>query len=950
MRAPSARHRESSFASPIFAAMIGFCLFCIGPAIAAPAGEPMSNPPAVIELDYVKSSNNDSGDLFGHAVDIDGDVMVISAQNEDSASTGANGNQSSNGAAEAGAVYVFRRAQGSWVQEAYLKALNAQGPDQFGTKVAVSGDVIAVSAINESSNARGINGNPFNNGSNVSGAVYVFRRVGGLWQQEAYIKSSNSDSGDRFGWSLDLDGDRLVVGAVLEDGDAAGINGSQSGNGLSSSGAVYVFEYNDGQWAQSDYIKSSNPDAGDRFGWSVGLSGDLIVVGAPFEGSAATGVAGDQTDNSAEQAGAVYTFRRATGGWAQTAYVKAENADAGDRFGVSVDVHGEHFVVGAPFEDGGGSGVSGDPASNFSTDAGAGYAFALDNGQWQQRGYLKARVNDLNDQLGISVAINAELVVLGNTLDDSDAIGVSGDPANNAAITSGAVHLFYAQGTQWKQGAFIKSFNSESNDLFGWHVALSELELIASAIFEDSDSTGVNGDLSNNASNASGAVYTYGLLETFSVGGSVVGLADSNEVRLQNGSIETITVSANGSFRFNETLIDNDIYVVSVAEQPTTPNQVCNVEQGSGTINGANVVDVQVSCLTVRYRYGGSVAGLLPGNELTLINADAQSLVIDDNGDFQFPDSINDGSSYAVSIALQPGNPAQACTVSNGAGMINGIVVADIQVDCIELEFDLGGTLVGLLTGTEVSLSNSDGQSLILSNNGDFKFAQPVLAGSSYAVTVAVQPTMPNQVCTVEQGTGMINASDVNDVQVSCVIVQYRLGGVASGLLPSNQMTLANVDGQSLVVNTNGAFEFPAALNDGSDYAVSISQQPTNPAQLCAVSSGIGAINGMPVTDIQVDCVELEFNLGGTLSGLEGGNQIELVNSDGQSLTLTENQSYVFAAPIAAGSSYSVSVSAALANQVCRVANPSGTVIDADVNDVDVQCFADSVFADGFED
>jgi len=134
-------------------------------------------------------------------------------------------------------------------------------------------------------------------------ALLVFR--GGL---QAYVKASNTDSEDQFGVSVAVDGDTIVVGALDEDSNATGVDGNQADNSAADSGAVYVFVRTGGVWSQQAYLKASNTDAHDGFGVSVAIDADTIVVGADCEDSSATGVDGDQTDNSAAEAGAAYVF------------------------------------------------------------------------------------------------------------------------------------------------------------------------------------------------------------------------------------------------------------------------------------------------------------------------------------------------------------------------------------------------------------------------------------------------------------------------------------------------------------------------------------------------------------------------------------------------------------------------------------------------------------------
>src|SRR5690606_4157096 len=144
------------------------------------------------------------------------------------------------------------------------------------------------------------------NSANSSGAVYVIRRAGGVWEQEAYLMASNTGGGDQFGHSVALSDDILAVGAGQEDGSSVGFDGDQGDNSATASGAVYVFKRSSGAWSQVAYFKASNTDADDEFGFSVALSGDTLAVGAYQEDSAAISIDGNQKSNVASDSGAVY--------------------------------------------------------------------------------------------------------------------------------------------------------------------------------------------------------------------------------------------------------------------------------------------------------------------------------------------------------------------------------------------------------------------------------------------------------------------------------------------------------------------------------------------------------------------------------------------------------------------------------------------------------------------
>lgn len=389
---------------------------------------------------YLKPSNSGSNDRFGASVDIDGETIVVSAIAEASNATGVNGDQFNNSAFDAGAVYVFTRSGSTWSQEAYIKASNTDTSDNFGNALSLSGDTLAVGARLEDSNAVGINGNQADNSALEAGAVYVYVRNAGAWSQQAYVKASNAEAGDQFGRQLSLDGDTLVVGAPEERGGGQGVGANQADNSLRGAGAAYVFTRANGVWSQQAYLKASNTGT-DRFGTSVGVSGDTVAVGANFESSRATGVDGDQSDNSIAFSGAVYVFARSSGAWSQQAYLKASNTDFGDQFGLALSLDGDRLAVGASSEDSGATGLNGDQSDNTVSSAGAVYLFERSGSTWSQRAYLKASNSGRSDGFGTLLSLDAESLVIGAPSEASSATGINGDQSDNSASSAGAAYV-----------------------------------------------------------------------------------------------------------------------------------------------------------------------------------------------------------------------------------------------------------------------------------------------------------------------------------------------------------------------------------------------------------------------------------------------------------------------------------------------------------------------------
>lgn len=396
------------------------------------------------EQEVLQPIGGEPGDFFGKAVDIDGDLIVVGATGEDGAGTGVGADHTDNSEGASGAVYVFERQGGSWTQTAYIKAPNTDAGDEFGTSVSLSGVWLAVGAPAESSSATGVDGIQSDNSASFSGAAYVYQTSGENWSFHSYIKASNTDANDRFAYSVDISGDTLAVGAILEASSATGVNGNESDNGSGGSGAAYIFTRNGAEWSQQAYLKASNTDSGDGFAASLSLTdaGDTLVVGSPNEASDATNINGDETSDSMPASGAAYMFTRSQGVWAQHAYVKASNTDESDRFGAAVSIAGDLLVIGAWAEDGSSTGVGGDESDNSMNASGAAYVLVETEDGWEQVAYLKASNTESGDVFGQYCAASDSMVVVSSWTEDSAATGIDGDENDNSAEESGAAYVF----------------------------------------------------------------------------------------------------------------------------------------------------------------------------------------------------------------------------------------------------------------------------------------------------------------------------------------------------------------------------------------------------------------------------------------------------------------------------------------------------------------------------
>ena len=283
------------------------------------------------------------------------------------------GNRLIVGAVGSQAAYMFRSDSKNWIEEARLTPGDLPSV-AFGWSVSIDSDVAAVGAY-EDDNERG----------DDAGSVYVFRRDALGWTQEAKLIASDGNAHDRFGWSVCVSGDRLVAAAAEHDhvGDY--------------SGSVYVFRYNGASWTEEVELIGSDTHAQDLFGFSVGLYGDFLAVGAR------------DADPAANGSGAVYVFQRLGTGWTEMSKLIASDAAAGDQFGASVSIRGDRIIVGANRADPGGIDA-----------AGAAYVFRRVEENWLEEAKLTALDGANEDEFASSISTDGTTIITGAYLADNN--------------------------------------------------------------------------------------------------------------------------------------------------------------------------------------------------------------------------------------------------------------------------------------------------------------------------------------------------------------------------------------------------------------------------------------------------------------------------------------------------------------------------------------------------
>ena len=400
---------------------------------------------------YLKSPTPNTLDVFGAALALDGDTLAVGALGEN---------------ANAGAVYVLKRTNGGWTQQARLVAPAAPVAAQFGSAVALAGDTLVVGARSESTFGGG------------AGAAYVFTRTGATWSLPVTLKAVAPKGDAAFGWAVAISGDTIAVAAPGESFTAS--------NGVTypSTGAIHLFTRDGASWTQPTVVRAMNATATQRLGDALALDGDLMAVGEPSRDSGA---------------GRAYVFRRPPGGsWSEGRLGQIGVLGLNTAFGHAVAVAGDTIVVGAPGESSGGI-----------TDSGAIYVFTYSSSDqtWTQSAFLKAPTPRVGARLGSSVALLGDVIASGAEEESSDAKGVNGDELNTKSAESGAAFLFQRTGPKsWAKRVYLKASNTRGAMAFGRAVALGKDTV---AVGAPAEASGAAKDPTDTSQLAAGAVYAF---------------------------------------------------------------------------------------------------------------------------------------------------------------------------------------------------------------------------------------------------------------------------------------------------------------------------------------------------------------------------------------------------------------------------------------------------------
>jgi hypothetical protein len=342
-------------------------------------------------------------DSFGRRVGISSDTIVVGAFEDDTAA-----------GEDAGSAYVFTRAGATWSKQQQLFASDAVAGDFFGYSVAISGDTIAVGA-------------PWDNSS--VGSVYVFTRSGTTWSQQDHLLSP-SVTGLGFGYTLAISGDTIVTGMPYDNNET---------------GSAYVFTRSGDSWSQQQNLVASDGVSYDQFGQAVAISGDTIVVGAPWDAGG----------------GSAYVFTRSGITWSEQGHLYGSDVVSGDELGWGVAIFGDTIVVGVEKDD-----------TAAGADAGSAYVFTRSDSTWSQQDHLFAGDGAAGDYFGNSVAIASGMIVVGAIYD------------NTAAGQTGSAYVFTQSGGTWSQQSRLLGKDAGAGGHFGCFVSISGGTVVVGAQYD----------------------------------------------------------------------------------------------------------------------------------------------------------------------------------------------------------------------------------------------------------------------------------------------------------------------------------------------------------------------------------------------------------------------------------------------------------------------------------
>ncbi len=748
-----------------------------------------------------------AGDFFGQAVAISKDRIAVGAYQYDEPGVANN----------LGAAYIFDFNAVAGTYDYTQKIIPASGNfnTAFGNSIALDKDTMTPNRI-----LVGASGD--DEMGTGAGAAYVFDFNNPTWSQTQKFIQGDGVLNDKFGERVSISGETAVVGAYKDQ--ELGVN----------AGAVYVFNYVNNNWVFSQKLFADDAASGDLFGWAVSVENNRLVVGAQ----------GDEGFT-----GSVYVFENDGSSWTQQHKLSASDGAAADAFGSDVDISGDRLLVGARFD-----GTTGGSA------AGSAYVFDYDviNNQWDEvMPKLTASDGYLNDNFGVSVALDGDYAIIGAWADDDN------------GSSSGAAYIFNYDGTNWYQYPKLLPADIDSGDFFGLDVDIQgqwaiigapgddEMGLTVGSVYVYQIDTGTWVQFQKLTAGVDAAGFD-GYGRSISIDGNKLLISSyaDDDVGLNSGSVYSYQYSGIWFLGRKLNALDGSDGALFGSAVAISGNKALIgalgddnnwIDDGAAYIfNVAARYDLKINLTGFEATTISSMLTVKNGNETLSFSGDGVQVL----------SNLADNSTYDVSIIELPRRPRQTCVFDDpNTGTIMGADVT-INMTCTTVQYNLSVRVYDLAPGNSIEVTNNMGDNLILDNNGEIKtFPTKIDDRATYSIDlISAQPTTPNQTCTTN-ASGTIFSGDTL-VNFVCVTNKYTIGGTVTGLLTGNELVLQNNNGDDLTLDQDASFVFATAIDDGSVYSVSIKNQPiNNPHQTCTITNATGQLAGNAVNDVAISCI-----------------------------------------------------------------------------------------------
>ena len=749
-------------------------------------------------------------DQFGRSVAVDGNTVVIGVWGNDSF-----GADTENGD---GAIEVWTRSGSVWSLQQRIEPGDLAQHDAFGWSVAISGDTLVV-------------GSPQADASGAdSGAVYVYTRSASVWTQQQKIAGSTTDGGDNFGYSVDVEGNTLIVGAKSDEVATA------------VPGSAFVFTRSGSVWTQQGRLTATGGQEADAFGSAVRLSGDYAVVGAEYADTL-----------TGEDAGAAYVFKRTAGVWSQQAVLTSNLPDVGARFAHAVAIDGGTIVVSDHLR---------------ASAAGRAVVFTGADATWTVQQTLSASDGLPQDYFSHGIAIVGDTLLIGAYQADLD-----------TNVDRGAAYRFTRSGSMWTQiDKYLASDASTTGgtEYFGFDVSLAPG---VAAVGAPQDEVVVAGPVTRQDA---GAVYMYHLGtptttiqivnpttakfgQVISLSAQVNGGTPTGNVEFRDGTTVLATSALNGSFVAAANITP------AVGSYSITANYVGDANH-IGSSSSATAVTVSKADTSLALNttgsptmYGQSVTFTAPIS-VTLPGAGSPSGNIEfrDNGTLIATQPLIAGQATLNinTLLVNSSNPHPITATYTGSTNYNGSTIGPINhvVNRVQPTMQLNSSLDPSLLGQQLTISAviTGGIPVCFidfkaDNLGDgdpaFDIGGAAVSGNTASITWT-PPAVGDYAITATCG------GDANQFATNG-------SGLTQNVLPSADVSVTKTNGTSFVQSGQDTtytifVDNPAGGTDTDGLLVNDTLNPAQfdvpnadwscaPAGICTPESGTGNIANLPL-------------------------------------------------------------------------------------------------------